>query len=80
MRSTPSSINRIASVSVASSGSYSMVSRLSPVISATIIAAAELRVARSAIRNISTALATPIIVKYRDEQTDARTALEEGLR
>ncbi len=26
------------------------------------------------------ALATPVIVKYRDEQTDARTALEEGLR
>ena len=25
-------------------------------------------------------LATPVIVKYRDEQTDARTALEEGLR
>jgi len=25
-------------------------------------------------------IATPIIVKYRDEQTDARTALEEGLR
>jgi 2,3,4,5-tetrahydropyridine-2-carboxylate N-succinyltransferase len=26
------------------------------------------------------AVATPVIVKYRDEQTDARTALEEGLR
>ena len=25
-------------------------------------------------------VATPVIVKYRDEQTDARTALEEGLR
>jgi 2,3,4,5-tetrahydropyridine-2-carboxylate N-succinyltransferase len=25
-------------------------------------------------------LATPVIVKYRDEQTDARTALEDGLR
>ena len=25
-------------------------------------------------------LATPVIVKYRDEQTEARTALEEGLR
>lgn len=25
-------------------------------------------------------IATPVIVKYRDEQTDARTALEEGLR
>ena len=25
-------------------------------------------------------LATPVIVKYRDEKTDARTALEEGLR
>ena len=25
-------------------------------------------------------LATPVIVKYRDERTDARTALEEGLR
>jgi 2,3,4,5-tetrahydropyridine-2,6-dicarboxylate N-succinyltransferase len=25
-------------------------------------------------------LATPVIVKYRDEQTDARTALEQGLR
>ena len=25
-------------------------------------------------------LSTPVIVKYRDEQTDARTALEEGLR
>jgi 2,3,4,5-tetrahydropyridine-2-carboxylate N-succinyltransferase len=26
------------------------------------------------------AVATPIIIKYRDENTDARTALEEGLR
>jgi 2,3,4,5-tetrahydropyridine-2-carboxylate N-succinyltransferase len=26
------------------------------------------------------AIATPIIIKYRDENTDARTALEEGLR
>ena len=25
-------------------------------------------------------LATPVIIKYRDEQTDARTALEDGLR
>ena len=25
-------------------------------------------------------VATPVIVKYRDEHTDARTALEEGLR
>ena len=29
---------------------------------------------------IGLSLATPVIVKYRDEQTDARTALEEGLR
>jgi len=26
------------------------------------------------------ALATPVIVKYRDERTDARTALEGALR
>jgi 2,3,4,5-tetrahydropyridine-2-carboxylate N-succinyltransferase len=26
------------------------------------------------------AVATPIIVKYRDERTDARTALEEAIR
>jgi 2,3,4,5-tetrahydropyridine-2-carboxylate N-succinyltransferase len=26
------------------------------------------------------AIATPLIVKYRDEKTDARTAMEDGLR
>jgi 2,3,4,5-tetrahydropyridine-2-carboxylate N-succinyltransferase len=31
-------------------------------------------------REWGVSLATPVIVKYRDEQTDARTALEEGLR
>jgi 2,3,4,5-tetrahydropyridine-2-carboxylate N-succinyltransferase len=33
-----------------------------------------------AAREWGLSIATPIIVKYRDERTDARTALEEAIR